>query len=95
MNKFKLGDKVKVINYGNAFYLSKPVQSTFEPMLKLFPVFFENDDFIFVDTCQYMLGRIGTICNIEYVNKIPQYSLEGIEGKVSWYGEDQLELVKT
>jgi hypothetical protein len=95
MNKFKIGDKVKIINYGSLFYISKPIQPQFEPMCKAFPVFFEDNSFIFVDTCQYMVGRIGTIYNIEYVNKMPQYSLRGIEGKISWYGEDQLELIKT
>ena len=86
MSKFKVGDKVKVVNYGHLIWMSdemanlmrepKPIPSKGEYAYDLNPS---------------VVGKGGVVKGVD--SKGYSYALDGIAGKTAWFEEDQLELV--
>lgn len=96
--KFKVGDKVKVVNYGHAIWRSKKAESfAIENESRFFgwnkPTVIQDDsDLQWIDIAPEIVGKKGVIETVEVVQGKPQYAIKGIAGKHSWYNESQLEL---
>ena len=90
MNEIKIGDKVKIINYGHLLMIFKnsPEASTSLPVYK------ENEKIKWVDMCSSIIGATGIVQKIIKTQGIPKYSLSGINGKTAWFMENQLKLIK-
>lgn len=99
--KFKIGDKVRVINYGHKMWMHKDVIN--HPQWhKDTPILKEEENILWCDVEPSLVGKIGEIREVVQVKRISadgneesvgQYSINGIPQKVAWYQEDQLELV--
>lgn len=90
MNKFNLGDRVKVVNYGHKLWYSKSNNTEFPS----WPILKEDDKAIIYDMNPEMIGKEGVVRISSETQGKPEYALE-IQGKQAWYNEDQLELIKT
>lgn len=93
MNKFNIGDKVRIIKYGHLMYINR-LDAVFMEVYKDKEDLSKDNSIIkAVDTNPDLIGREGTIIKISGFqgqdNYIYQYSIEGIG---AWYNEDQLEL---
>lgn len=40
-----------------------------------------------------IVGKVGIVCEVNTIQASFQYAIKGIEGKIAWYNEDQLEMV--
>lgn len=89
MTKFKVGDQVKIINYGHPFWWN-PKSGI--PKLNL-PIIQENESLTVFDMSPELVGQIGIISQATTTQEIDQYAIEGIKHKHAWYTNDQLELV--
>ena len=85
--KFKVGDKVRVVNYGH------PIWSFDEMDL---PLIQEQEDskWKVYDLNPELIGQEGTVVDAHLTQDIPRYALEGPR-KYAWYDEKQLELLPT
>jgi hypothetical protein len=88
MSKFKVGDKVKVVNYGSIYWTRKgePVPSSFV----LLKGSLEISPYLWYDMQPELVGKQGIITAVG--SSGDEYSLSGIEGKIAWYENQQLEL---
>jgi len=105
MQKFKAGDKVRIIGYGHPlFYCKEGYKKAYEED-KPDNILKEDESFWWVDMKPELVGKEGIVKgsyedlygtrHIEAREKPkPVYSIYGIEGKSSWYNEEQLELIK-
>lgn len=82
--KFKLGDRVKIVNYGCKLTISKQDYKDFE--LK-YPILKDKGNFLIVDDRPERLGKITTIEKVDADNFGNQYSTTTMG---SWYDESQL-----
>jgi hypothetical protein len=57
-------------------------------------IYSETDSIWWIDISPEMVGRIGIVETISNTQNVLKYSLKDIEGKCSWYNEEQLELVE-
>ncbi len=87
-SKFVIGDKVKVVNYGHPILVNKN-----SGMEMNFPVISEDDKVVWYDMNGGVVGKVGIVDKVKETQGILGYSLSGIPEKVSWYNEDQLEMV--
>jgi hypothetical protein len=83
--KYKIGDKVKVVNWGALYWANVDQLETG------FPVIRRSATVIWYDMLPEIVGKIGTIKEVSMTLVQPKYSLDGIPGKVAWYDEAQLE----
>jgi hypothetical protein len=82
-NKFKLGDRVRVVNYGAKLLTSINLsKENFGEKLKSPQI---------IDPMPYLIGKAGII---EQVSSTGGYAIEGIPEKYAWYDEQQLELIE-
>jgi len=86
--KFKIGDRVKVINYGHLIWSSYP-----NPRWVLHSRHYTGISttgkrlyYNMYDMSPELVGRIGVVSDISNNT----YAIEGIPGKCAWYNEDQL-----
>ena len=70
--KFGIGDKVKIVGYGNLVWSYPNIAK---------------------DTAPEMVGQIGMIDGFISSKDFIEYSLIGVNGKMAWYNEDQLEMI--
>ena len=84
--KFKLGDKVKIVNYGAIVWTSKRLSKSVIPDSYKF---LEENDTVFVyDTNPDLVGQEGIVEKVSG----NQYALQGPYIH-AWYNEEQLELI--
>lgn len=86
-SKYKVGDKVEIVNYGHIIWQSKHSGEA-KMDLKLHS---EDKDIWFFDSNPELIGKVGIITK---KTQRGAYSIDGIPGKSAWYGEDQLKLIK-
>lgn len=84
---YKVGDKVKIVNYGHAVWEHKSVGESSLPLIK------EYESVRLVDLQPYLIGQQGVVGQVVIIQERPSYAVEGISGKSAWYYEDQLEAV--
>ena len=88
MKDIQIGDKVVIVNYGHAGYVSKEEAKRLNLML------LNDEDYCVYDMLPEIVGQVGTVSNIQTFNEGRiVYSLEGINGKCAWYNREQLELL--
>lgn len=78
MTKFKIGDMVKVVNYGHRLLMGPDMQ------LQGYPYKW--------DMRPEVVGQTGIVTTAEETQGRSQYVVEG-PSKHAWYDDDQLELV--
>lgn len=84
---YKVGDKVRVVNYGHAMWVHKSFGESSLPLIK------EYESVRVVDLQPDLIGQQGVVGQVVIIQERPSYVVEGISGKSSWYYEDQLEAV--
>lgn len=89
--KFKLGDKVRVICYGGLMWQNKHHEP--EPITS-YPLLSEDENIRVYDTDPGLIGKEGIISKAQKSQGKDQYSIDGIPGKIAWYDNGQLELIK-
>ena len=87
--KFKIGDKVEIINYGSIIW-----ESINSPNPTSFPVLHKNDTTITKDMSPELLGRQGFIEDAKVTQGHDKYAIKGIPGKYAWFDNQQLKLVE-
>lgn len=88
MNKYKIGDKVRIVNYGHLIYES----SKNENPLK-FKTISDDGNIRIMDMLPEIVGKEGVIVDISETQGEVSYAIDGIVGKHAWYNEDQIELI--
>ena len=85
--KFKIGDKVEIINYGHRFW-SYEEESSYAKLL------FANieEGYKVYDALPHLVGQKGVIDAVNDVQGRPFYSIKGPD-KHAWYDENQLQLI--
>lgn len=84
----QIGDKVRIIKYGHPIRWSKEAYHHISKSEdKPGHIIEEGNYHYLLDKSPEMVGQEGIICTI--LNG--SYSLAGVEGKQSWYNEEQLE----
>lgn len=83
--KFKIGDRVKVVNYGHAVWSCCDDMAL--PLIR--PASSKDDSWVF-DMNRAVVGKKGIV--VEVLDS-GSYALSGIPEKTAWYNEDQLQLV--
>ena len=86
--KYKIGDVVKIVNYGSILWWSK----TGGDPRPSFKVLFEDEKFIYMDPTPELVGQIGVVDNAHLTQNKPTYAIDG-PNKHAWYNEDQLKLM--
>jgi hypothetical protein len=89
MTKYKVGDQVKIVNYGSSFWWN-PKSGI--PKLN-FPIIYESVEVIVFDMNPELVGQVGVVSKANTTQNIDNYAIEGIKDKHAWYHNDQLELV--
>lgn len=94
MTKFKLGDRVKIVNYGSlAIVPQLPEYQTLLDNSKIIGRYDKKS--VLVDTNPQWLGETGTIEKCTITQGIEQYSIipdkEGVA--TAWFTTKQLELI--
>lgn len=92
MKQFKVGDKVKIVWYGNIQWQSKKQWAAMYEVeltddLKPKNILHEDEEYWYIDSCPEMVGQVGIITHV-YKD---EYALNGVRGKSAWYGYRQLE----
>jgi hypothetical protein len=87
-SKFKIGDKVKVVNYGHLMWVNKKIGGKFN-----LPIVKETETYVCYDTNKGIVGNSGIVKDVKETQGFFNYSLSGIKGKSAWYTEDQIEIV--
>ena len=90
---YKIGDKVRIVNYGHLFWTIKnqPNESSF---IETLPIYKEDDNIDWIDANHGIVGKEGVVSNVSTTQGVPQYSIKGIPEKSSWYNEGQMELIE-
>lgn len=87
----EIGDKVKIVNYGHAIWISK--DSTDYKIFKD-KIIYDGGDICTMDIHPELVGQQGVIQNkYKQYDGSFLYALEGIRGKSAWYEEQQLEKI--
>ena len=86
-NKFEIGDKVKVVNYGHRMWSYKGTETKVN-----WPIISEDENIIWNDMQSEIVGKYGVVDKVTETQGITKYSLDGIPQKSAWYNEEQLEL---
>lgn len=87
--ELKIGDKVKVINYGHLIWYNTE-NIMWKQMENKPKIYSQIGNIAYQDINPYIVGKEGVISEIS--SHIPRmYSVDGIEEKAAWYNEDQLE----
>lgn len=91
-NKYKIGDKVTIVNYGHLMWINTKLMQTdyYEKMTALK----EDGYFKWYDMQPELVGKKGVVNKVTNTQNKPKYGLSGIAGKSAWYDEEQLELIK-
>ena len=82
MTKFKVGDHVKIINYGHQM-MSIVLRADSE----------KADDPEYFDMSPELIGQTGVIIEANTDSNGDAYAIDNIPQKQAWYRNDQLELV--
>lgn len=85
--KFKVGDKVRIVNYGSTMWIGKK-----EKQPTHWPVIEEQENIIIYDTDSELIGQTGIVTKTQITQGQDRYELHG-PNKVAWYFNNQLELV--
>lgn len=95
--KFKIGDKVKVVNYGHLIWQNKTNQDAERKFHKdngipyqELPIVSDDGKTQYLDLHSDLVGKEGVVADI---SSSGDYALSGLS-KYAWYSEIQLELVK-
>jgi hypothetical protein len=88
MTKFKIGDQVRIIGYGQPFWWN----SNSGMPRPNFPVIEENEDLTVFDLRPEIIGQVGIVSKAETCQGRGTYALEGTT-IYAWYDDDQLELI--
>lgn len=93
--KFKVGDQVKVVNYGHeCWLLNDPFNNEMvseNPTRYIFMS--KSGNGAYYDDRPEIIGKIGIVSEVRECQEYWHYAIEGIPEKHSWYDEEQLELV--
>ena len=83
----KIGDKVKVVDFGHLMWSRKPMS---------FKVYAKDPDsnVVWYDCSPEIVGKEGVIKDVKTTQGQTNYALSGITEKSAWYSENQLELIK-
>ena len=85
MTKYKVGDKVRIVNYGHKVWMyQKMVDGKI----------IELDEVEWYDMCPERVGMLATIRKVTVTQGIDKYGLTTELGNISWFHNNQLELVK-
>jgi hypothetical protein len=87
--KFKIGDAVKVVKYGHLIWEPKDWEKSDN-----YPIVSEGDIWRCIDISPSEVGKLGIVNQVSMVQNIPTYSLSKPTGKLAWFDEGQLELIK-
>ena len=87
MAKFKVGDKVEIINYGRAMWFN----TTMEQLdgYKDLPLLKKEGDIEWRDIRKELIGRRGIIVKALKTQGVDEYSIDGVG---AWYQNSQLKL---
>ena len=85
--KYKVGDRVKIINYGSTIWEPKNVEEKLS-----FPVIEETEHFRILDMSPDLVGKEGVVDIVTITQGEPKYAIDGLR-KHAWYDEEQMELV--
>lgn len=83
MTKFKIGDMVRVVNYGHPILMSPDMLAQTS-----FPVIGGR----WVDIDKDVVGQTGVVVEAQVTQGRSQYAVEG-PSKHAWYDDEQLELI--
>lgn len=83
MTKFKIGDMVKVVNYGHLILMSPEMLSQTS-----FPIIGGK----WVDIDKDVVGQTGIVVEAQVTQERSQYAVKG-PSKHAWYDDGQLELI--
>lgn len=93
-SKFKIGDKVKIVNYGHLMWVSK---SNTERLANItMPKVYEDDTFEYFDMAPELVGQKRVVRDISLCQGRFDYALcnEDGSGYIAWLSEKQLELIE-
>ncbi len=84
---YKIGDKVRIINYGHPIWESKSFykESTSKHII------YEDEELRWIDISPNIVGKEGIVEKVDVVQGTPQYSIKGIG---AWYFEEQMEMAR-
>lgn len=85
--KYGIGDKVAIVNYGNAIWHNK---KSGEPGFKNLPVIMEDEVCIWYDIRPDLVGKVSLVKDVEEIQGHYIYSIDGLG---SWFYEKQIELI--
>ena len=89
MTKFNIGDKVRIVNYGQLMWGNKSAHGG--KLLEGFPIIQEDEDFLWVDLRPDIVGQEGVVDVAKTNQGIDEYSVHGVG---AWFNNDQLEFIK-
>jgi hypothetical protein len=94
MTKFKVGDRVTIINYGHIGWIHK---EEFERLTRIYgptklKIIHEEDKMLSYDLRPELLGEEAVITKAIVTQGIDKYSLAFDKGSISWFTNDQLKL---
>jgi hypothetical protein len=90
--KFKIGDKIQIINYGSLLRVNKQTEPENTLYKKLYPIVEEDEKFFWCDLDSRLIGKTAIVKEVSTTQGIIQYALKGLN-KTAWYNEEQLELI--
>jgi len=88
--KFRIGDKVEIIHYGNLMMEHKNSMCSFYH--KSMPIVKQHVDFFLYDTQSELVGQQAIVVKALEGQSGYQYELTGVS-KAAWYDEDQLKMI--
>lgn len=86
--KYKIGDRVRVVNYGSLLMTNEEWHKT-----TLAPIVLKDGNIVWLDIAPELVGKEGTVKEASSQTGLHKYAIEGIPGKTSWYTEGQMEKV--
>lgn len=81
---FKIGDKVRVVNYGHLVTMKEQYAKSMS-----FPIYKKEGKNWMMDMCPEAVGKKGTVESL----LDGKYAINGIKEKHAWYDDGQLELI--
>lgn len=92
MNKYKIGDKVKIVKYGSLIWINRTAIIEMEIYKDKEDLSKEHPTIKTIDEHPELIEQEGIIDSFQFVQNKYQYSLKG-PWKHAWYDENQLELI--
>jgi uncharacterized protein YcfL len=92
MNKYKIGDKVKIVKYGSLIWINRTASTEMEIYKDKEDLSKEHPTIKTIDEHPELIEQEGIIDSFQFVQNKYEYSLKD-PWKHAWYDENQLELI--